>query len=103
VSIHFTILLEIHSAPGNLQPFDMDTGSVIPDLIRDRGDGRRGEHGPRVESGMTGAEGTGFVARGEGEKWTQGQARGDGLLKDTGSESGVTGEEENMDPGSSPG
>jgi len=24
---------------GNLQPFDMDPGSVIPDLIRDRGDG----------------------------------------------------------------
>jgi hypothetical protein len=25
--------------PGNLQPFEMDPGSVIPDLIRDRGDG----------------------------------------------------------------
>jgi len=25
--------------PGHPQPFDMDPGSVIPDLIRDRGDG----------------------------------------------------------------
>ena len=38
----------------------MDPGSVIPDLIRDRGDGR----GART--------------------WTPDQARGDGLLKDPG-------------------
>jgi hypothetical protein len=56
---------------GNLQPFDMDPGSVIPDLIRDRGDGRgAGTWTPdQVRDDGRGAR-----------TWTPGQARGDGLL-----------------------
>jgi hypothetical protein len=86
----------------------MDPGSVIPDLIRDRGDGLLKESGSSPaffrhsgldpESILSQRDG-GRVAGSGGmspvtfrrSTWTPGQARGDGLLKESGSLPAVTG------------